>query len=120
MKKETFAWLEKAKGDMKTAEYNFAGNMLDAAAFYSQQAAEKALKAVQIEKLCRFDKIHDLVKLAESLAADTSILELCDIINPVYFVSRYPDINKRYDTKEVKEVLDASKEILKWVAKRLG
>jgi len=29
---------------LEVAEYNLKGNMLDAAAFYSQQAVEKALK----------------------------------------------------------------------------
>jgi HEPN domain-containing protein len=44
MKKEVKNWLDQAEHDIEVAEYNFEGNMLDAAAFYSQQAAEKALK----------------------------------------------------------------------------
>jgi len=44
MKKEVKIWLEEAEHDIDVAEYNLEGNMLDAAAFFSQQAAEKALK----------------------------------------------------------------------------
>ena len=39
-------WIDKAKRDLEVARYNFKGNLLEVAAFYSQQAAEKALKAV--------------------------------------------------------------------------
>jgi HEPN domain-containing protein len=46
MKKEVKNWLEQAEHDIEVAEYNLEGNMLDAAAFYSQQAAEKALKSL--------------------------------------------------------------------------
>jgi len=38
MKPEVKNWLEQAEHDIDVAEYNFDGNMLDAAAFYSQQA----------------------------------------------------------------------------------
>ena len=44
MKKEVTIWLEEAEHDIDVADYNLKGNMLDAADFYSQQAAEKALK----------------------------------------------------------------------------
>ncbi|MBI2675183.1 MAG: HEPN domain-containing protein [Candidatus Aenigmarchaeota archaeon] len=54
MKEDTQKWLWKAEKDFATAMYNFEGGKLDAAAFYSQQSAEKALKALQIERLGRF------------------------------------------------------------------
>ena len=119
MKEETKKWLKKAEMDIKTANYNFEGNIHDAAIFYSQQAVEKALKALQIEGFNRFDKTHDLINLAKSINADKRILELCDKINPSYFVSRYPDIEKNYNKEEVKEILNASKEVLEWMKKRL-
>ncbi|RKY52261.1 MAG: hypothetical protein DRP93_08455, partial [Candidatus Neomarinimicrobiota bacterium] len=36
MKPEVKNWLEQAEHDIEVAEYNFDGNMLDVAAFYSQ------------------------------------------------------------------------------------
>ncbi len=119
MKKETQKWLWRAEKDFETAKYNFKGSRLDAAAFYSQQSAEKALKALQIERLGRFDKIHDLIKLAESVNAGRIILDFCDKISPAYFVSRYPDIEEEYDRLEVEEILDACREVLEWTKKEL-
>ena len=48
--KEAEKWWEKAKKDLVTAEYNLKGDMLDAAAFFAQQAVEKALKSLEIKK----------------------------------------------------------------------
>jgi HEPN domain-containing protein len=36
MKKEVKNWLEQAEHDIEVAEYNLKGNMLDVAAFYSE------------------------------------------------------------------------------------
>ena len=36
MREEISNWLKKAKRDLEIAEYNINGDMLDAAAFYSQ------------------------------------------------------------------------------------
>ena len=54
--KESSRWWKHSLSDLETAEYNLKGGMLNAAAFYAQQAAEKALKAVQIEKLGRYSR----------------------------------------------------------------
>ena len=87
MKQEVKNWFEKAKSDLITAEYNLDGNMLDAAAFYSQQAAEKALKALYIERFNELWKIHDLVRLAKKINAPVKITELCAKITPAYTVT---------------------------------
>ena len=65
MKPEVKDWLEQAEHDIEVAEYNFNGNMLDAAAFYSQQAAEKALKSIYISEFNKLWKVHDLVRIAK-------------------------------------------------------
>lgn len=67
VKEEAKNWLKKAEEDLGTAEDCIKIKRFYAAAFYSQQAAEKALKALQIEKLSRFDKVHDLLTLADSI-----------------------------------------------------
>ncbi len=42
------SWLEQAKRDLDSGRYLFDGSRFDAACFASQQAAEKALKAVLV------------------------------------------------------------------------
>ena len=78
MKKEVKNWLEQAEHDIEVAEYNLNGNMLDAAAFYSQQAVEKALKSLYILKFEELWKVHDLVRIAKRIQAPTKIVELKD------------------------------------------
>ena len=69
MKSETKEWIDKAKEDFDTAKDLFKLKRYSASGLYCQQACEKILKAVQIEKLDKFDKIHDLRKLALSVSA---------------------------------------------------
>ncbi|MCD6093025.1 MAG: HEPN domain-containing protein [Candidatus Aenigmarchaeota archaeon] len=117
-RKEVLIWLRQAQHDIEVARYNLEGNMLDASAFYSQQAAEKALKSVYILKFRKLWKIHDLVKLAREINATSKIIKLCAKINPVYTAVRYPDIEE-LNKKDVKEIFNASKEVLAWVKKKL-
>ncbi|MBC8521869.1 MAG: HEPN domain-containing protein [Methanomicrobia archaeon] len=120
MKKEVKNWLEQAEHDVEVAEYNLKGNMLDAAAFYSQQAAEKALKSLYISKFNELWKVHDLVRIAKRIQAPTKIVELCAKITPAYSTTRYPDVGKEYGRGDVEEILRSAKEVLEWVKKNLN
>ncbi len=119
MRPEVKAWLEKADSDLNAAEYNLEGNLLDIASFCCQQAAEKALKAVYISRFGELWKVHDLVELARRLKAPSNIIELCAVITPAYTATRYLDVEKIYDKNEVKQLLQASKEVVKWTKKKL-
>lgn len=74
---ESKEWIRQAEEDLDAANYNFLGGRLKFASFLCQQAAEKALKAVQINVHGRFDKVHDLLTLAQSIDAPQGILESC-------------------------------------------
>ena len=119
MKDETKRWLKKAREDMGTAEYNFKGNKLGAAAFYSQQTTEKALKALQIERLGKFDKIHDLLTLSKSVGAPEDVIESCAVLNPYYTITRYPDSEERIDEKEAKLLVEKARKVIGWAGQNL-
>lgn len=119
MKEETTEWLAKAEEDFKTAEFNLKGKKLPAAAFYSQQSAEKALKALQIELLGNFKKTHDLVILGESVNAPEDILNTCKELTPFYIITRYPDSKEIYGKHEVTEAINYAKEVFEWVKSQL-
>ncbi|MBI2971448.1 MAG: HEPN domain-containing protein [Candidatus Aenigmarchaeota archaeon] len=119
MKNETKAWLKKAKEDIETARYNLKGKKLNAAVFFAQQAAEKSLKAVQIERLGRFDRIHDLLTLAKSVSAPESVVESCASVNPYYTITRYPDSEDKTDEKTAKSLLKSSRKVLTWAKQTL-
>lgn len=90
-----------------------------ASAFYSQQAAEKALKAMQIQMLSRFDRVHDLLTLADSVKTPEEILNCCLRLNPYYTITRYPDVGEPIAEKTAKEVVDKSRRVVEWVKQSL-
>ncbi len=116
-KEDALAWIAKSRSDFKVAKYNLDGEMLDAAAFYCEQAVEKALKAAIILRSNEVSKTHELVALSKQVGAPKSVQNLCAKITPAYTVARYPDVGGGYTRKDVEEIFEASKEVLKWVEK---
>lgn len=112
-------WLAQADEDLRTAEYNLEGEMLDAAAFYAQQAAEKALKAVHLGSEGRLTRTHDLVALGRRVDAPEDLLERCKILSPAYFYTRYPDV-AGIDAidEDVPELVEHAKEVVSWARSR--
>lgn len=92
MKEECKKWFKKAKEDLRTAKFNYRGKRYDVVAFFCQQAVEKALKALSIEKTGEFRKIHDLKLLGKQVGLPKKYIPLCEEISLAYVYSRYPDI----------------------------
>jgi HEPN domain-containing protein len=59
--------LVQAEEDLVTATVFLKEERFYAAAFFAHQAAEKALKALHIQRLLAFPRSHDLLSLAERL-----------------------------------------------------
>ena len=119
MKEEAEAWMRRAKRDAMISRYNFQGKMYDAAAFYAQQATEKALKALSIETNGTFRRSHDLVELASEVEAPSEVLRMCAVVSPAYTGTRYPDMPELGTKEDVRNVVKASREVVKWVSSRL-
>jgi len=115
MKNEAKKWFDKSKQDLINAEYNFDGNKFDLSAFLIQQSVEKSLKAMQIEKSDKFDKIHDLLTLAKKLEAPEQILKFCSDINPFYTIARYPDVEEEINRKTAKDIIEKGKKVFNWI-----
>jgi HEPN domain-containing protein len=68
-------WVEKAEGDVRTAEREVRvkeGANWDAVCFHAQQAAEKYLKAALQQKGIAFSRTHDLAALLVLLPGEWS------------------------------------------------
>ena len=123
MKKEIENWWRQAEEDLRVAEDNLNAHPY-VAAFFSQQAAEKALKALLFKKEGQVIKIHDLVILGRKCGLSQDLLKGCDELTHVYTETRYADIGERAPFKEFDKVgtetlLKIAKEILRWVEKSI-
>lgn len=121
MKQEIRNWLAKAKEDFDAAKYNFEGGKYAVSIFLCQQAAEKALKALFLERKNELIKTHDLVLLAKNLKAPKEITEHAKDLTLAYTYTRYPDV------PEIKEIrhksrtfLDYVGSVIKWTEKELS
>lgn len=120
MKVETKRWIKRAEEDLDTAKILFNNKKFEGAAFYCQQAAEKALKAFSLEKTNTLRKIHDLVELGKEAGIPEEILTRLKELTLAYVYSRYPDVNQVINLKRrVSEFLKTSEETIRWVKKNL-
>ncbi|MBI3051809.1 HEPN domain-containing protein [Candidatus Woesearchaeota archaeon] len=121
MKEFTKGWLEKARSDLEVAKDMFKLGKYDYAAFWCQQAAEKALKALQIEREGKFDKIHDLSLLSTKLKAPPEIIAICRELTMAYTYTRYPDVSeKNPEMRQIsKEFIAKAEDVLSWTRKNL-
>ena len=76
-------WMQ-SEEDLKTAELIIEIGRFYASVFFSQQAAEKALKALYIHQKKLLPKTHNLVELASDLGAPDEVIEACQELNPDY------------------------------------
>ena len=84
-------WMEQAEADLKAANDNITTKNYFVTANLSQQAAEKALKALYLKKEKRTPpKIHDVVDLARTLGAPENIIKTLSFLTPAYLQSKSP------------------------------
>lgn len=88
--------------------------------FLCQQAAEKAMKAVMLEREGEIIKIHDLVILAKKVNAPEEIIQNAKELTLAYTYTRYPDLPKINDAKGKSKVfLDYAKKVIEWAKESL-
>ncbi len=120
MREEVKRWWGKAKRDFSTSNFLFKGRKYEESIFFSQQAAEKALKALSLKKFNRIRKIHDLVELGKDVKLPNNILENLRELTLAYVYSRYPDVQEPEDLKGIAiSFLKYAEEVLKWTEKNL-
>ena len=122
MGKDPREWLKQADYDMDTAEFMCSGDRNMYAVFMCHLSVEKALKGIYQKKSGGVPpRTHNLVFLAEK-AQVTFPQELSDFIfslNHAAVPTRYPDdlqrMLKDYSKEKTREIVDKSKEVLKWL-----
>ncbi|MDD2321819.1 MAG: HEPN domain-containing protein [Geobacteraceae bacterium] len=116
MKPETTEWVQKAEGDMNTAQREFAVQVEpnhDAVCFHAQQCAEKYLKARLIEEGLPVMRIHDLEILLNQLlpfeVGFADLLQAVRILSAMAVEVRYPGMAA--DEEDAAEALRSSGKI---------
>jgi len=110
-------WFENAEDDFEVAEDNFSIGNQDVSMFFCHQAAEKALKAFQIQKEGEKSLSHNLVSLANQLDISEHE-ELLAELNPFYVGFRYPD-EESPEVENPEDILKRTGEFLEWTRKKL-
>jgi len=124
MRENVELWLKQSLEDLDTAKVLLNTNKYYASAFYSHQAAKKALKALLLY-FGKDVKTHDLSKMLDIIKEEVN-LNVEEVrkealkLNPNYTISRYPDAANSlpyllYDKSDAEEYLKMAEKIINWV-----
>ncbi|MDK6028923.1 HEPN domain-containing protein [Ignisphaera sp. 4213-co] len=124
---EVVNWLEEAKADLRHARNSIGVGDYNWSCFASQQAAEKALKALAIHVLGEYVRGHDIVKLYRRLKQfiNQKIDEgLLAKLSAYYTLARYPNAgierpHEEIDEGQAKEALQIAEVIVNEVSKAI-
>ena len=96
IREQALWWLGVAKRDLERAKRSLEEGDKGAATFWSQQAAEKALKAVLLATKGDFPETRSIRRLFQELGSNLGLngeeLEEAYELTQFYYLPRYPDI----------------------------
>ena len=94
MKDETRQWIEYARENLKSARLLLEQGLYNPCLQNAQQAIEKMLKAVLIERSAIIKKTHSINELVSLLKKAGVVIDIsedeCDLIDSIYLPSKYP------------------------------
>jgi HEPN domain-containing protein len=119
-------WAERARYDLDTADAMFKAGRYLYVLFCCQQAVEKALKAVIVEKTGKLPpRIHNLPRLAEvaKIKSDHEQARFLGELSAYYIQSRYPEeiepTGSRITQELAGNVLGKTEQTITWVLSML-
>ena len=115
-------WLKQADYDMDTADAMFSSGRYFYAVFMCHLSIEKSLKGLYSKKLHEVPpKTHNLIYLLNKIGKkpDQKLKKFITKLNTASVATRYPDdlakIQSAYTEEITKEMIEKSKDVLKWV-----
>lgn len=114
-------WLARAKGDLALARVSLPdGAFLEDLCFHTQQAAEKALKAVFCHSSLKFRFTHDLDELITGLIRNgidvpVAVVE-SDALTGFAWEARYPGLAEPVTLDEYHEAIRQAETVVDWAA----
>ena len=119
-------WIDRAQYDLDTARAMLASGRYLYVLFCSQQAVEKALKALIVQKTDELPpRVHNLPRLAEVAGVELSQerLRFVGQLSAYYIQSRYPEeieaTGSTLTQELAEEVLDGAEQTISWILSML-
>lgn len=121
-------WLAQAEDDYETGLL-LKEKKFSAAAFFFQQASEKALKALALKRHLEYwghSTLRLLQRIEPNLSADDPRYRCCRRLDFYYIPTRYPDAfpegtaSEHFGPEDAKEAEACARTILDWVRKSLA
>ena len=91
MKSRSGDWLRQAENELSWARDSIKGGYWAQTCFAAQQVAEKALKAMALERGASEVRSHSVAKIAQALQIDGEIERMARRLDIYYISARYPD-----------------------------
>ena len=118
-RKEAMDFWSQSRADLATAITLLDAGVYYASVFFSQQAAEKALKAAAASSQTRSAKGHNLIQIANSLNAPVDVMNASAELNPEFLLARNPDAAdgvpaQMYDKSSARLHLRCAQEVVEW------
>jgi HEPN domain-containing protein len=120
LRKQAQSFWAQARADYSTASTLLDAGVYYASVFFSQQAAEKALKACAIDRQQKNPRGHHLIQIANSLDAPIEVMNAAAELNAEFLTSRNPDATngvpaQLYDVDSARRHLHAAEIVMEWV-----
>ena len=117
-------WLNRARGNPVRAEYCIPGAYLEDLCFDAQQAAEKAIKAVFIERGEPFPYVHELKELLQKLERNglkvPKYVWEADELSDYAELTRYPGNVGPVKAREHRRAVRIATAVLRWAERQIG
>ncbi|GIV78979.1 HEPN domain-containing protein [Litorilinea aerophila] len=119
------AWLERSHSDLVLgrAALEISGVLLEDACFHAQQCAEKALKALLIQRGIVFPRTHVLEYLLDLLKKDGATIppavDAAIQLTQYAVETRYPGVWEPVTEEEARAALDTAALVFNWVIQQL-
>lgn len=125
MRPDTLAWWRQAEADLHSGDIMLANGQWYAASWFAQQATEKALKALILERSRREPaRTHDVRQLGRTVGAPSNVEQDLTVLFPIFSLTRYPDALNVPPIDAIGEIdarehVDAARRVLRWVLPQL-
>ena len=122
------AWFRQAERELVAARNSLRSGDYFAAAFWAQQAAEKALKALLMSRGI-VARTHNLLELGRLVREELG-MDISELVNELreltihYTVARYPNAANAvpyelYDEAGARRLVEMADKVVEWVRRRL-